>query len=66
MNKVISREYVEKYYVHKDLIRLAIEEGMLEAKGWGEEGGADILAKIILRLLEDNSGKLDTTTIPKV
>lgn len=53
MNKVISREYVEKNYINKEILKKAIKEGILEAKGWGQEGGAYILAKIIEEKMEE-------------
>ena len=53
MNKVISREYVEKNYIHKEILKKAIKEGILEAKGWGQEEGAYILAKIIEEKMEE-------------
>ena len=36
MNKVISREYVEKNYIHKDVIRKVIDEKDEEIKKFNE------------------------------
>lgn len=53
MNKVISREYVDKNYVHKDVIRNLLEEVYTD-KGVGfeldydEKPGAIRVLKILL------------------
>lgn len=47
-NKVIAKEYVDKNYVEKNILKKAMREGMMEAKGFGEEAGADIMEKYIL------------------
>ena len=47
-NKVIAKEYVDKNFVEKSILKKAMREGMMEAKGFGEEAGADIMEKYIL------------------
>lgn len=63
-NKVIAKEYVEANFLHKDLIRLAIKEGMSDAKGIGQEGGAQCIANILLVMIGDKDARtLDSFTI---
>lgn len=58
------KEYIRKNYIRKDVIREAIKQGMSEAKGFGEEGGADIMAKFILVAMGDLDARtLDNRTI---
>lgn len=33
MNKVISREYVEKNYIHKDILKTILEESKKKSNG---------------------------------
>lgn len=47
-NKVIAKEYVDENYVEKNILKKAMREAIMEAKGLGEEGGADIMEKYIL------------------
>ena len=47
-NKVIAKKYVEKNYVEKSILKKAMREAIMEAKGFGEEAGADIMEKYIL------------------
>ena len=47
-NKVIANEYVDKNYVEKNILKKAMREAIMEAKGFGEEAGADIMKKYIL------------------
>ena len=47
-NKVIAKEYVDKNYVEKNILKKAMREAIIEAKGFGEEAGADIMEKYIL------------------
>ena len=44
-NKVIAKEYVEKNFVEKSILKKAMREAIMEAKGFGEEAGADIMEK---------------------
>ena len=55
MNKVISREYVEKNYVHKDIIR-KLKEEVYTDKGIGFELDRDEKSgaiRALNKLLED-------------
>ena len=47
-NKVIAKEYVDKNCIEKSILKKAMREAIMEAKGLGEEGGADIMEKHIL------------------
>ena len=47
-NKVIAKEYVEKNFVEKNILKKAMREAIMEANGFGEEAGADIMEKYIL------------------
>ena len=50
-NKIISREYVKKNYIHKDLIKLALEE--LEAMSISQDIYYEDVKRLFLELLED-------------
>ena len=47
-NKIIAKEYVDKNYVEKSILKKAMREAIMEAKGFGEEAGADIMEKYIM------------------
>ena len=53
MNKVISREYVEKNYIHKDVIRDMKIEREFYLQQCYEEFENDIEWKILNKILEE-------------